>query len=151
MKIKNKKIIAVFLLALTLVVGGCSKKESPKTDEKNTNGQEQKVDVNNDDKVEVKDEGKDQSKEEEKEEDKIVKQEDLTEKLKKESIVADGQVYFQGDYVIATILAKEGSKEDEVKKLADKYAQDLKKKYDDKKVNVQAISGGKNVATVILE
>ncbi|WP_315119260.1 hypothetical protein [uncultured Clostridium sp.] len=150
MKLNNKKIIAVFLLVLTLVVGGCSKKESPTPDGNNANGQEQNVDVKDEDKDQSKDD-EDQPKEEEKEEDKIVKEEDLTEKLKKESLVADGQVYFQGEYVIATILAKDGSKEEDVKKLADTYAQDLKKEYSDKKVNVQAICNGKNVATVILE
>lgn len=143
MNLKNKKNIAVLLIALTIIAGGCSKKESPKVEQKKPNAQEQKIEVDLKDKVE------EEKKEEEK--NKIVKEENLTEKIKKEDVVADGQVYFQGDNVIATMVVKDGAKEEEVKKKADQYAKDLKKKYADKKVNVQAVGNGKNIANVVIE
>lgn len=138
MNLKNKKNIAVLLIALTIIAGGCSKKQSPKVVEKKPNAQEQKIEVDLKDKTEE-------------DKNKIVKEEDFTEKIKKEDVVADGQVYFQGEYVVATMVVKDGANEEEVKRKADQYAKDLKKKYRDKKVNVQAVGNGKNIANVEIE
>jgi hypothetical protein len=76
---------------------------------------------------------------------------ELTKDLTSEKIVQGGQVYFQGDYVIAVIIVKKGTKEKTVKDLAQKYANSMKKKYKDKSVNVQAVLDGKNVANITLE
>lgn len=39
----------------------------------------------------------------------------------------------------------------EAKKLAEKYAKELKEEYKDMKVNVQAVRGGKNVANITVD
>jgi hypothetical protein len=80
----------------------------------------------------------------------LTKDEDLTKQLTSEKGVLGGQVYFQGnDYVIATLAMKKGTDKTTSQALAQKYADLLKQKYKDKKVNVQAISDGKNLANII--
>lgn len=74
-----------------------------------------------------------------------------TEQLKKEKQVFDGQVYLQGDSVIATMVIKDDVSESDAKALADKYAKELKKAYKDKKINVQAVQKGKNIANITIE
>ena len=49
----------------------------------------------------------------------------------------------KGDYVYATLIIKEDAKKEEIDKVANEYAQKLKSDYKDKKVNVQAVQGGK--------
>jgi ABC-type phosphate transport system substrate-binding protein len=70
----------------------------------------------------------------------------------KEKEVANGQVYFSGeDWAIGTMIIEEGVSGEQVKKLAEKYANDIKKNYPDKKVNVQAVGNGVNLANIIIE
>jgi hypothetical protein len=77
------------------------------------------------------------------------KDNDLTKQLLSEKEVMSGQVYFQGnDYVIATIVIKKGTDNQTSQVLAQKYADLLKAKYKDKKVNVQAVNNGKNIANI---
>lgn len=75
----------------------------------------------------------------------------LTDQVKEEAGVSAGRVYEQGDYVIGTMAIEEGVSQEEIDQLAEKYAQAIKKKYPNKKVNVQAIQGNENVANVTLE
>ncbi|MCT8978543.1 hypothetical protein N4T77_18295 [Clostridium sp. CX1] len=74
-----------------------------------------------------------------------------TKQLKKEKQVSDGQVYFQDDSVVATMIIKDNISESDAKALADKYAKELKSTYKDKKVNVQAVQKGKNIANITIE
>ncbi|MDB4866907.1 MAG: hypothetical protein JWR03_1240 [Cohnella sp.] len=73
---------------------------------------------------------------------------DLTKQLTSEKNMLGGQVYFQGDYVIATMSFKPGADPKTAQKLAQNYAEKLKTKYKNKKVNVQAVVNGKNVANI---
>ena len=75
---------------------------------------------------------------------------DLTKELLEEKEVSGGQVYFQDDWVIGTIIINDGVSEDRAKELAQQYAEKLKDKYKDKKINVQAILEGINIANIEL-
>lgn len=139
-KVFNKKIVALVMVASMSLAGiGCSsKKDDASSNKDNKTKQEQQV----------------KKGEEVKEEDpknKIEEDEKLTKKVKKEKIVLDGQVYEQGDYVYATLIIKEDAKKEEIDKVANEYAQKLKSDYKNKKVNVQAVQGGKNVADITLK
>lgn len=72
----------------------------------------------------------------------------LTEKLLGENEVMLGQVYLQGDTVKGCIVVKEGIKDETAKELAQRYADELKEKYNGKKVSVQAVKRNKNVAII---
>lgn len=82
---------------------------------------------------------------------KVVQDKDYTKDLKKEKVVEDGQVYVQGNVVIATMIIKNDTKDSDVKKLAENYAKKLKKTYGDMKVNVQAVKEGKNLANITID
>ncbi|MCX7922481.1 MAG: hypothetical protein N3B21_10800 [Clostridia bacterium] len=80
---------------------------------------------------------------------KIERDTSLTQKLKKESVVLDGQVYIQGDRANGCIIIKDGVKDQEAVRVAQKYAAELRKIYKGKKINVQAVSrDGKNLANI---
>lgn len=72
----------------------------------------------------------------------------LSQELTSEKEVLGGQVYMQNDMVFATMLIKNEVKEEDAKKVAQKYADELKKKYTGKKINVQAVQNGRNVANI---
>ncbi|RDE36351.1 hypothetical protein DV713_01850 [Parageobacillus thermoglucosidasius] len=76
---------------------------------------------------------------------------ELTEKVKEEKGVLNGQVYTQNDMAVGTLVLNKKVSDEDAKKLAEKYAKELKEEYKDMKVNVQAVRGGKNIANVTLE
>ncbi len=76
---------------------------------------------------------------------------ELTGELLDEEEVDLGQIYIRDEWVIGAIIIKDDVSEDRAKEIADKYANKLKEKYEDKKVNVQVILKGKNVANIELE
>lgn len=82
---------------------------------------------------------------------KIVQDKDYTEDLKKENEVVNGQVYVQNGVAIATMIIKDNVSDEAAKKLAGKYAKELKETYKNMKVNVQAVKAGKNVANITLD
>jgi hypothetical protein len=73
-----------------------------------------------------------------------VEDKDLAEKLKGEKIVKNGMVYTQNNTAVAVIIAKEEAKKEEVNKLAESYSKELKAKYKDMKVVVQALVNNKD-------
>jgi hypothetical protein len=75
---------------------------------------------------------------------------DLTKKLTSEKIVQGGQVYLQGGNAIASIIAKKGTDEKTIKDLAKKYADTMKQKYSNKKINVIAFMEDKVIANISL-
>lgn len=77
--------------------------------------------------------------------------EDYTSDLKEEKEIMDGQVYIQDNTVIAAMIIKEEVTDKKAQALAEQYAKDLKATYTDKKVNVQAVKGGENIASVELD
>lgn len=77
--------------------------------------------------------------------------EELSEKIEEEEGVTGGRVYEQGDYIIGTMIIEKGVKQDKIDQIAEKYARELKDKYPNKKVNVQAVQDGKNVANITLD
>ncbi len=79
---------------------------------------------------------------------KIVVDKNYTADLKKENGVQGGQVYVQNNMAIATMVLKDNVSDSDAKKLADKYAVELKKAYKDMKVNVQAVRKGKNIVNI---
>lgn len=140
-KVFNKKIVALVMVASIALAGiGCSgKKDGASSDKDNKTKQEQQAKKD----AEVK--------EKEDPKNKIEEDKKLTQKVKKEKIVLDGKVYEQGDYVYATLIIKEDVKKEEIDKVVNEYAQNLKKEHKDKKVNIQAVQGGKNVADITLK
>jgi hypothetical protein len=75
-------------------------------------------------------------------------EEQLTEKLLKEEGVNTGRIYIQDNIVYCAINIKADSNTDNAKKLAQRYADELKEKYKDKKINVQAVQKDKNIANI---
>lgn len=74
----------------------------------------------------------------------------LTQKLLSEDEISDGQIYLKGEYAMATMVVKEGVSQKQIDTLTNEYAKKIKNRYRDKKVNVQAVQGNKNVANVTL-
>ena len=121
MKLKKlTSIILIFTLALFLMSCSTSNKENLENEEKP-----------------VAEDNSNQDKE-------------LTDKLLNEKEVSGGQVYFQDDWVIGTIIINDGVSEEKANKIAQDYAENLKDKYKDKKINVQAILEGNNIANIEL-
>lgn len=83
----------------------------------------------------------------------IVQDEEKTDDILKEEGITAGQVYLEkeSDMMVTTMVADSEVDEEKIKELAEKYAEELKKEYPDKKVNVQAVKDGKNIANVIKE
>lgn len=137
----NKKVVALVMIASISVAGmACSGKKGDNSSDKN-NKTKQEQNVNKDENSQEKEDPKNKIEEDKK----------LTEKVKKEKIVSDGKVYEQGEYVYATLIIKEGIAKEEVDKVVKEYAEKLKSEHKDKKVNVQAVQGNKNVADVTLK
>jgi hypothetical protein len=123
-----KKLIYIFIFTtLVLVVSGCSLFNKDKKEES----------AELIDNLQVR---------ESREEAPLEKNEDLTEKLKKEEILKDGQIYTQNEYAVTTMIVKDDATQEEIDELVDRYVELLKEKYEGKKVNVQAIQNGENVA-----
>lgn len=80
-----------------------------------------------------------------KEANKTVNHEKMTKQLKEENGVADGKVYLKSDIVKADIKIKDNIDQNTAKKLADKYANDLKKEYKDMPVSVKVDKSNKEV------
>jgi hypothetical protein len=91
------------------------------------------------------------AKEEQTQTSKIVQNKELTKKVKEEKGVLNGQVYMQNGMAVGTLVLDKKVSDADAKKLAEKYAKELKEEYKDMKVNVQAVRGGKNVANITLE
>ncbi|WP_339263911.1 hypothetical protein [Geobacillus sp. FSL K6-3411] len=81
----------------------------------------------------------------------LVQNKELTKKVKEEEGVLDGQVYTQDGMAVGTLVLDKKVSDADAKKLAEKYAKELKEEYKDMKVNVQAVRGGKNVANITLD
>lgn len=82
---------------------------------------------------------------------KVVEDKNYTEDLNKEKGIQTGQVYIQNETVIGTMVFKEDVSDEQAKKLAEKYASEIKKTYIDMKINVQAVKNGRNIANITLE
>lgn len=80
-----------------------------------------------------------------------VQNKELTKKVKEEKGVLNGQVYTQNGMAVGTLVLDKKVSDADAKKLAEKYAKELKEEYKDMKVNVQAVRDGKNVANITLE
>ena len=117
----KKQIVAGVFAALLLV--GCSDKEDPKTEPVAQNQEPQE----------------------------IVQNEELTKQVKDEKGVIDGQVYEQDDMAIGTLVLDLTVNDEDAKKLAEKYAKELKAQYKDQTINVQAVRDGVNVANITKE
>lgn len=124
---KLKIWVSLFLVLLLAV--GCSVNEDKKVDEPKKEETKAKEEQTNEPK---------QNKE-------------LTKKVKEEEEVLDGQVYTQDDMAVGTLVLDKKVSDADAKKLAEKYAKELKEEYKDMKVNVQAVRDGKNVANITLD
>jgi PBP1b-binding outer membrane lipoprotein LpoB len=76
---------------------------------------------------------------------------ELTKKVKEEEGVLNGQVYTQNGMAVGTLVLDKKVSDADAKKLAEKYAKEIKEEYKNMKVNVQAVRGGKNVANITLD
>lgn len=81
----------------------------------------------------------------------ITEDESKTKKLKKEKIISNGRVYTQNNKVIVTMVVKEGVSDQEVKKLAQEYGENLKKKYEKMPVTVMAVRDNKMVVNLTVK
>ncbi|NLY46056.1 MAG: hypothetical protein GX053_08745 [Tissierella sp.] len=73
---------------------------------------------------------------------------DLTEKLLADEEVLDGQIYLREEWAIGAMTVKDEVSVERAQEIADEYAKQIKEKYPDKKVNVQVILNGENVANI---
>jgi hypothetical protein len=81
----------------------------------------------------------------------IEQNKELTKQVKQEKGVIDGQVYEQDGMAIGTLLLEKKVSDKDAKRLAEKYADELKKEYKDLVINVQAVRDGENVANITKE
>ena len=81
----------------------------------------------------------------------ITEDESKTKKLKREKIILDGKVYTQHNKAIVTMVIKEGVSDEEVKKLAQEYGENIKKKYDKMPVNVMAVRDNKKIVDITIK
>jgi ABC-type phosphate transport system substrate-binding protein len=82
---------------------------------------------------------------------KTVVDEVYTGDIEKEKGVDAAQVTVQDGIAVATMLLNDEISDADAKKLAEKYAAQLKETYKDMKINVQAVKSGKNIANILLE
>jgi len=75
----------------------------------------------------------------------------LTKKIQDEEGVAGGRVYEQNGTAIGILMIEKEVNDVDTKKLAERYADEIKKEYKDLPVNVQAIRDGENVANIQLD
>lgn len=122
----SKKLFVSILVVFLLAVGCSNNKEAKKEEVK----QEEKQNKGSED---------------------IKQNKELTKKVREEEGVLDGQVYTQNDMAFGTLVLDKKVSDTDAKKLAEKYAKELKEEYKDMKVNVQAVRAGKNVANITLE
>lgn len=77
--------------------------------------------------------------------------ENLTTQVKKENNVLDAKIYTETDMAIGAIVVKREATEQEANALAQKYANQLKAKYKDKRAIVQVVTQDKkNLASIDL-
>ncbi len=121
---KQKRFVCyiVALLMLTMIAAGCGNGDS------NSEADDNGVTGNNE--VEVSTSG------------------DVT---SYDEAVMAGELNVGDDLVTQTMLINEGIAEEDVVKLAEKIANELKEEYPDKRVNVQAVQDGNNLANILLE
>lgn len=81
----------------------------------------------------------------------IIKNEELTNQVKREEGIIDGQVYEQDGLAIGTLILKSTVSNQDAKKLAEKYASELKKQFKNQTINVQAVRDGENIANITKE
>lgn len=81
----------------------------------------------------------------------VTEETELTERLKQENEVQSGRIYIEDDAVSCAITIKPEADVEAAKALAQRYADELKQKYGDKDINVQAVQGGKNIASIQYE
>lgn len=75
---------------------------------------------------------------------------DLTKKLLDDEEVSDGQIYIRDEWAIGAIILNDDVSEERAQVIAQEYADAIKEKYSDKKINVQVLLNGKNVANIEL-
>jgi hypothetical protein len=75
---------------------------------------------------------------------------DLTKKLTSEKIVLSGKVYLAGNDAVGYMILKKGTDVKTTKDLATKYANLMKQKYSNKKINTHAFIEGKEIAHITL-
>lgn len=75
---------------------------------------------------------------------------DLTKKLLDDEEVSDGQIYIRDEWAIGAIILNDDVSEERAQVIAQEYAEAIKEKYSDKKINVQVLLNGKNVANIEL-
>ncbi|MDR7870248.1 MAG: hypothetical protein RIN55_05265 [Tissierellaceae bacterium] len=75
---------------------------------------------------------------------------DLTQRLLDDEDISDGQIYIRDEWAIGAIILEDNVSKDRAQEIAQQYAEEIKNKYNDKKVNVQVILNGENVANIEL-
>jgi len=123
-KQKKQRLVLMFIIGL-LLISGCSKESEVKKVRYKENTES--IVYKNKDKIEV--------------------DKEMTEKIRKEKIVQDGNVYSHGEDIVATMILKRKTKKDDYLKVANKYF-DILKKDSKANINVQAVLEGKNVVNL---
>ena len=114
----HKKGLAA-LFSVLFLISGCSNSEEPRNEEK----QEQ------------------ESRE-------IKQNKELTKKVTEEKGVVDGKVYEKDGIAVGEIVLEEKISDEDAKNLADRYVDEIAKKYKEMKVQVKAMRDGKTVVTI---
>lgn len=73
------------------------------------------------------------------------------EKIQNEKAVSDGQVYERDGTAVGTLLLDKEVSDEDAKKLAERFADEIKKEYKALPVNEKAVRDGENVASVTLD
>lgn len=126
-------IIVVFLLFSTT---GCALFSKKETGEKNVNPPKQTT------------QNSQQTPEQSSQQ---VEDKEFVEKIKKEKGVKNALAYTQNNVAVAVIIAEKSMSKEAVNKLANKYSKELKEKYKNQKVVVQALVNDKDWININLD
>ena len=151
MKNNKIKILICIVLVLSLtVISACTDTDKDiDTDTGNGNNVDNNNDINNQNGINDNENNQDGGKVEppRRNPDQDV---DLTQSLLEDEEVLDGQIYLRDEWAIGAMTLKDEVSVERAQEIAQKYAQQIKEKYSDKKVNVQVILNGENVANIEL-
>lgn len=128
-KLLGKFTIVLLVIMISLSFIGCSS-----SSKNNSNDKKQTQDAKN----------------QNKEETDIKEDKKNTDNLKAKKEVSDAKVYTQNGNAIAAIVIKDDVSESDAKALAEDYSKQLKKKYSNMKIYVQAVQKGKCIADITI-
>ena len=150
MKSKKIKILICFIIIISITLISACARDNNNNDDNNDNNNKNGVDNDNNN-----DNNNDENTGNNENGNGIVptnpnQDVDLTEKLLADEEIMNGQIYLKDEWAVGAIILNDSVSKERAQEIAQQYAEEIKEKYNDKKVNVQVILDGENVANIEL-